>query len=194
MRQFTACLKTQATAEELIDMTEIVTDKLAVSETLPAAQQVVARFAKYAAIGGLVPIPVLDMAAVAGVQLKMMEQLAAVYGLPFKENLAKELIGTIVGTGVTYNFGNAALMAFNQYIRFVPVAGQLFGLAIMPAFAAASTAALGQLFVRHFESGGKLMDVNLTEARKAFKADFGRRQKTANVDVVDLDSGTVVPA
>lgn len=66
------------------------------------------------------------------------------------------------------------MLAFNQYIRFVPFAGQIFGLAIMPAVAAATTSALGHVFLRHFESGGQLFDLDLAAAKQAFKADFAR--------------------
>lgn len=156
-------------------MSEGTTNLLTGPERLVAAREVVGRFSKYAAVGGLIPLPVVDVAAVAAVQLKMLEQLSSVYGVSFKENLVKELIGTIVGVGASYNFGSAALMAFNQYIRFVPVAGQIFGLAIIPAFAAGATSALGHLFIHHFESGGEFLDLDVAEAKKAFKSDFARR-------------------
>ncbi len=155
-------------------MAEPATTPPADSERLTAARGIVARFSKYAAVGGLVPVPLVDMAAIAAVQVKMLEQLSNLYGVAFRENLGKEVIGTIIGVGTTYNFGNAALLGFNQYIRFVPVIGQLFGLAVVPAVAAATTNALGRVFVRHFESGGQLLDLDLGAAKEAFKADFAR--------------------
>lgn len=158
-------------------MTEVISSTVDTSRR-DAASKIVARFSKYAAVGGLVPIPVLDMAAVAGVQVKMLEHLSTHYGVPFMDNVGKEVVGAIIGAGASYNLANATLMGLSSYIRLVPVAGQLLGLAIMPAFAAASTAALGRLFIDHFESGGTLLDVDVEAARSAFKADFVRSKKS----------------
>src|SRR5690348_4902967 len=46
---------------------------------------------------GLIPIPVLDLAAIAGVQLKMVSEVSKLYDVPFEENRGKALISTLVG-------------------------------------------------------------------------------------------------
>ncbi len=168
-------------------MTEIVDSLPPGPERHAAAQEVVRRFTKYAAIGGLVPL--VDLPAIAAVQLKMLEQLSHTYGLAFTDNLGKELVGTILGAGVSWNLGNALLMGVNQYIRFVPVAGQIFGLAVMPAFAAAATGTLGRIFVQHFESGGTLLDMDVTAAKSAIKSDFARAKRAPK-----SGGGVIIPA
>ena len=41
--------------------------------------------------GGLVPIPIVDIAAVGGVQLQMLRRLSEIYGVPFSDNLGKSV-------------------------------------------------------------------------------------------------------
>lgn len=161
-------------------MTEVISNSADLS-LRDAATKIVSRFSKYAAVGGLVPIPVLDMAAIAGVQVKMLEHLSTHYGVPFKDNVGKEVVGAIIGSGISYNLASATLMGLGSYIRLVPVAGQLLGLAIMPAFAAAATSALGRLFITHFESGGTLLNLDIEAARSTFKADFACSKKSKPV-------------
>src|SRR5262245_41219695 len=42
---------------------------------------------------GLLPVPLLDIAGVTAVQLRMLQQLAKLYGVPFSRHLGKELVG-----------------------------------------------------------------------------------------------------
>jgi uncharacterized protein (DUF697 family) len=156
-------------------MTDVVESALAGPERLAAAHDVVNRFTKYAAVGGLVPV--LDLVAIGAVQLKLLERLSHLYNVKFSENLGKEVIGTIISAGTGWNLGNAALLGLSGYIRYVPVAGQLVGLAVMPAFAAASTAALGRIFLNHYEGGGTLLDIDVKSAREDLKKDFARAKR-----------------
>src|SRR5580704_11573052 len=50
------------------------------------ANDVVDRHVAWAAAAGVIPVPVLDVVAVAGVQLRMLQHIAAVYDVPFSEN------------------------------------------------------------------------------------------------------------
>ena len=46
------------------------------------AEEIIKKYAAYSAGAGMIPIPTLDMAAIAGVQLKMIKDLSAVYESP----------------------------------------------------------------------------------------------------------------
>ena len=46
---------------------------------------------------GLIPMPLLDMAAIAAVQVRMLQKLAAFYDIPFKKNVAKSLVASLLG-------------------------------------------------------------------------------------------------
>lgn len=151
-----------------VDAVETVVVELTPAERLAKADALVKTYSKWAAAGGLVPVPMLDFAAVAAVQLRMLEKLAGLYGVTFRENVGKELIATLVATALPYNVAAGTAVSFSAFIRFVPIVGQLFGLAILPAFAGASTFALGRVFIKHFESGGTFLDFDLETAKAGF--------------------------
>lgn len=158
----------EAAAEPSVAETVETVVELTPAERLAKADALVKYFSKWAAAGGLVPVPMLDFAAVAAVQLRMLEKLSELYGVTFRENLGKEMIATLVATALPYNVAAGTAVSFSAFIRFVPVIGQLFGIAILPAFAGASTFALGRVFIKHFESGGTFLDFDLGTAKAGF--------------------------
>ena len=71
------------------------------------ASEVVNRYSAWAAAAGVIPVPLLDVAAVAGVQLKMLRELASIYEVEFSDNIGKSLIAALVGAVVTSRLGHA---------------------------------------------------------------------------------------
>ena len=111
-------------------------------------------FLPWSAGAGILPLPGIDMALIIGVQLRMLAKLAEVYGVPFKEQAAKSVVATLMATLVQ----NTLLGGLAFALRFTPVLGPLFGIAGLPALAAAGTFALGKVFITHFEAGGTFLD------------------------------------
>src|ERR1700738_3905533 len=74
-----------ATAE----MTEATRDEL--------ASQLVDRLSLWSGAAGLIPVPLVDMAAVGGVQLHMLRRLSEIYRGPFSENWGKWILTSLVG-------------------------------------------------------------------------------------------------
>lgn len=116
-------------------------------------------------------MPALDVLTIAALQVKMISELAAHYGQPFRRDRAKAsvlaLIGGATSTRLAYGFGGSVL-------KTIPVVGQLGGMLTMPAFAAAVTYAVGQVFMQHFESGGTLLTFEPDKMRDRFNAAVGR--------------------
>lgn len=139
-----------------------------VTEREARASAIVRSNMGWSAGAGLLPIPGLDIAAVVGVQANMLRQIAQVYGVPFKANLAKELIGVLIGGGGTALVGGAA----GSLAKVLPVVGTVAGMITMPAVAAASTWAIGKVFIRHFESGGTFLDLDPARARAHYAEEF----------------------
>lgn len=123
--------------------------------------------------GSFVPVPLADAALISAVQLKLVAQLSSHYGKEFSKNAAKGVIGSLIG-GLTPGL---AAGAYTGLIRMVPVVGSYLALATLPLFGAATTYALGKVFVQHFESGGTLLDFNPEESRKYFQEQYEKGKK-----------------
>ena len=135
------------------------------NEQQERAVQVVNRYKWLAAGAGLIPIPYLDGAAVAALQLKMLAEISKIYGVPFQENLGKAAIASMAAFVITH------AAAFGALAKAVP------GLSAVAAPAAAAFAwgytwAVGNLFIQHFESGGTLLDFDPQRFREYFKSQF----------------------
>jgi uncharacterized protein (DUF697 family) len=139
------------------------------SERQFKAMQIVQRNAMWSAGAGLIPVPVFDLAAVGVVQVKMLKELAAHYGLPLKEDWGKATVATLIGavapTSLAYGVGGGVL-------RSVPIVGPALGAVAVPAFSLAVTYAIGKVFIQHFESGGTFLDFNPEAVREHFKREF----------------------
>jgi uncharacterized protein (DUF697 family) len=141
-------------------MTEVIANPDRTANEVRALE-VVRSYVGWSAGAGLLPLPGLDLAAIVGVQLKMVQEMSAIYGVPFSRNLVKPLIATLISGGSTVLFGGAAA----SLIKSVPIVGTVAGMFAMPAVAAASTWATGKVFIRHFESGGTFLDFDPAKAR-----------------------------
>lgn len=122
-----------------------------------------------AALGvGLVPYPLLDMAVLVGVQLKMLHSLARVYEIEFSEQLGKEVVtsclGSVIPTSLSFNV--------THLLGFVPVYGWLIKGVSTSAFSGAFTYAIGKLFIQHFESGNTFLTLDPQQVKDYFAKQF----------------------
>ncbi len=113
---------------------------------------------------GLIPFPLLDLGALAGVQLKMLHRLSGHYEVEFSENRGKSLISALVGTLTAETFRRSS---FTSFLKSVPFLG-FIGSISMPIYSGAVSYAVGKVFIMHFESGGTLLDFD----PKKFKGYF----------------------
>ena len=140
------------------------------------AIRIVHEYMGWSAGGGLIPVPLVDLAAISLVELKMVHALANLYGVPFSRSAAKSIIGALIGGGGTFVLAAPAA----SVVKFVPIVGQFFGMLTEPAIAAAATYALGKVFIQHFESGGSLLDFNVRTQRHQYEEHFASAQSQAN--------------
>jgi uncharacterized protein (DUF697 family) len=122
----------------------------------------------WAAGGGLIPLPMLDMLAIIVVEVKMLRELAALYDIPFREDQVKSIIISLL-TGL----GSSAVGAgIASILKSVPVIGAIGGIAAVPGVAAAFTYAVGKVFLQHFASGGTFLDFDPKRVREHFAREF----------------------
>jgi uncharacterized protein (DUF697 family) len=118
---------------------------------------------------GIVPVPIVDMLMVMGVQVQMLRKMSDVYGVPFSEHVARNLVGALVGGAASEVVAGGLL---GPVVRLIPGVGTFLGALTMPAVAAASTYAVGLVFLQHFESGGTFLTFRPGQVREHFRKIF----------------------
>jgi uncharacterized protein (DUF697 family) len=129
-----------------------------------AAQRIVDRYARYAAGAGLMPVPLVDLAAIGGVQVAMLSALANEYGVSFSRERGKTVLAALLG-------GLMPSLAGHQMLKLV---GPLVGILSVSGFAMASTHAVGRVFTTHFEAGGTMHDLDIEGSRRRILAQLNR--------------------
>jgi len=145
---------------------------LSSEERLAAAQKIIKRNAYISAGVGAVPVmpPLVDLAAIGGVQVLMIKQLSDLYGVKFKDNVARNLVSALVGT---LSARVLAAGVVGSMFQVLPGFGAVVaGLLAMPAISGAVSYALGKVFVKHFEEGGTLLDLNVEKVRDFFASQY----------------------
>ena len=126
------------------------------------ATEIVKRYSLYAGGAGLIPVPLVDFAAVTGVELKMLAEIAKVYGIPFEQDRVRSIVTAIIGGYATTKIGYGA---GKSLLKGIPVVGTLLGMVAVPGIAAGLTWAIGKVFIQHFASGGTFLDFDPESVR-----------------------------
>ncbi len=133
------------------------------------AETITNKYVTWAMGAGLIPIPLVDLAAIVGVQVKMLSEISKVYGVEFSENRGKSIVASLVGgLGATTTAAGIA----GSFAKLIPGVGSLFGIATLPVISSAITYAVGKVFVQHFESGGTFLTFDCEGTRDAFVQEF----------------------
>ena len=141
------------------------------------AHRIVDHYWKWGAAAGLIPFPIVDVAAVAAVQIRMIERLAHLYGVPFKHDAVKSIVAALVGATTPRLFVLGAAGIAGPAMKFVPGLGTVAGVVATPAFNAATTLALGRVFIQHFESGGTFLTMHPEKAREHYRRELQSASK-----------------
>ena len=121
---------------------------------------------------GFIPVPIADLFAVSAIQLDMIRQLCKVYDIDFKQTEGKAMITALTGSGL------ARLGA--RAVKFIPGVGSILGGVTMAALSGASTYALGEVFKKHFETGGTFLDFDPERLRKYYNEKFEKGKEVAD--------------
>ena len=125
------------------------------------ATRIVERHANFSAIGGVIPLPIVNIASVSAIILRMLKRLSQHYGVPFERDRARMVV--IGLTGGCMPTGLAAATA--STLSFVVPGANLFGLAVCSVTASTCTRGIGRLFIELFESGATWRDLPPAEHR-----------------------------
>jgi uncharacterized protein (DUF697 family) len=124
------------------------------------ADLIITKHVAVAAGTGLIPVPVADFAALAGVQLSMLAQICGIYEQPFSKEAAKSVVAALVGGAIG---GETSALTLGSRLKTIPVVGTVASWLVTPAASAIVTYAIGKVFVHHLETGGTLLSF---EAKK----------------------------
>lgn len=117
---------------------------------------------------GLVPIPLVDLAGILGVQLNLMRKLANYYRVPFLQDSVKNILSSLIGSALPVTV--AAPVA--SLLKVIPVIGTSVGAVSMPLVAGAATYAVGKVFIQHFASGGTFLTFNPQKVKAYYSEMF----------------------
>lgn len=114
---------------------------------------------------GIVPIPLVDFVGVTAIQLALIKQLSAIYGVEYTASATKRTVSAIIG-GAVPAFGS---MTVASWVKAIPVVGSILGGSAMMLLSGASTYAIGHVFANHFERGGTILDIEASQVKEQFK-------------------------
>ncbi len=120
---------------------------------------------------GFIPIPIADLVAVSAIQLDMIRQLAKLYEIDFKQTEGKAIISSLTGSGL------ARLGA--RAVKFIPGVGSILGGVTLAILSGASSYALGEVFKKHFETGGTFLDFDPSRLKKYYDEKFEKGKEVA---------------
>jgi uncharacterized protein (DUF697 family) len=113
------------------------------------AVAIVERYANFSAVGGAIPIPLVNAAAITALLVRMVKSLSDLYGVPFERTRTRSIVIALMGGALPTGFATIA----TSTITYVVPGLNLIGLAVSSVTSGAYARSIGQLFVEHFESG-----------------------------------------
>jgi uncharacterized protein (DUF697 family) len=141
---------------------------------LDAASKIISDSTKWSAVASVIPVPTLDMLAIAAVQAKLVGDLSKLYGSSFTNESVKAIVSALLGTLVP---AGATSVVVSTSAKYIPGYGSVIGLISLAGFSSAATYAIGKVFVRHFENGGTLADFSPEAVKADLKNEFQKASK-----------------
>jgi len=146
-----------------------VSDKLVPDDPrVDAARHIIKNHVIAAMSVTLVPVPLVDLLALGALQLRMVRQLARLYGLPFYRGLGRGLIAALLGAVLP----TSAALSAASLVKSVPGLGTTVGVIGASSLGGAATYAVGHTFLRHFATGGNLLSFDPDDTRDYLQARF----------------------
>ena len=118
------------------------------------ANAIVERHSTYSAVGGIIPVPIVNIAGITAIIVRMVKALSELYGVPFERDRARAAVVALMGGAVPTGLASATT---STLVYIIPGAN-LVGLAVSSLTAVACTRGIGRIFVDHFENGATPID------------------------------------
>jgi len=122
--------------------------------TRTRAERIVKRHATMAGFGGIVPLPIVNIAGITGLILRMVRMLARLYGVPFERERARSVVISLLGGTLPTGLG----VATSSTLIYLLPGSNLLAMAVSSVSAVVCTRGIGYTFIAHFERGGTLAE------------------------------------
>lgn len=152
-------MTTTANLESALPNTAVINNKLE-----QQAQFIIKKYAALSVSVVLIPVPFLDLAALAAIQLKGIQEISKLHSKDFSDHLGKPILTTSLATLTAHPVARIGA----SLLKIVPVFGPVLATVLFPGYAAASTYAICNLFHRHFSNGGTILDFDATKYKQAY--------------------------
>jgi uncharacterized protein (DUF697 family) len=133
---------------------------------------------------GLAPIPAVGIVGLVATNLTMIQAISKHYGVPFKKDIAKSGVVSLIGGLLPVSLG----VGFSEMLKLIPGFGSIAGAAGTSVLAGAITYGVGRTFIQHFEAGGTFLTMDIAKLRETFSVEFKRGRKFVE-DVVRKTKG-----
>jgi len=161
-----------ATAEKIVNDPE----GIHALDNEKVAKSVVKKYMWWSVAAGLIPLPIVDVGALTGVQIKMLSEISKLYNVPFSENAGKSIVTALMASIVADSMNRSILTSF---VKSIPFVGFVAGFS-MPIYSAAASYAIGQLFIEHYETGGTLLDFDASKIKNYFAGLYEKGKEMAS--------------
>lgn len=120
---------------------------------------------------GTIPVPIVDFLAVGAIQIDMVRQISRSFDIDYKESEGKTMISALTGASL------ARIGA--SIVKTIPGVGSFLGGATTAILSGASTYAIGEVFKKHFSTGGTFLDFDFASLKKYYDQKFEKGKAEA---------------
>ena len=121
------------------------------------ANYIIGRYALFGTGAGILPYAGLNIAALTGVQTRMIQELANLYQVEHSQSTIRLVVQNVI-TSIGTRF---VVGGFTRLIQSFGPLKYILGGVSSAALSGALTAEIGQLYKQHFQGGGTLADITL---------------------------------
>lgn len=123
---------------------------------------------------GLIPLPLVDLAGITALQIKLVYDLSLLYKVKFSKHRVKVLTAALIGGGTSVIHSPKLASA----LKIFPFGASL-ALLSTSGLSAAITYAVGKVFILHFETGGTLLDFDPPAMREYYAEQLNKGKSAA---------------
>lgn len=135
----------------------------------------------------LLPAPLFDIAALSGTQLNLLRSLSQHYKVNFDEQTGRAVLTSLISGSLPV----LTVIGLSSVVKLIPGIGTMGGGLSMTGLSGAVIYATGQVFIRHFESGGTFQNFDGKHWQTFFKQQLNEGRAFVRSKLPDSVSKTV---